>query len=143
MDFLTLGRETLAAQPFSVLVGAELVAVADGRLEMRVPLRPELNQQHGFAHGGVVSYLADNALTFAGALVLGRAVVTSEFKISFLRPGIGEALVARAEVLFGGKGQAVCRCDIFAVADGAEKLCATALGTIARLGAPAESAPAL
>src|SRR5215204_6096892 len=54
MDFLTVGREALAAQPFSVLIGAELVAVGDGRLEMRVPLRPELNQQHGFAHGGVV-----------------------------------------------------------------------------------------
>jgi acyl-coenzyme A thioesterase PaaI-like protein len=33
------------------------------------------------------------------------------------------------------KSKAVCRCEVFAVADdGSEKLCALAQGTIARLG---------
>ena len=31
-----------------------------------------LGLQHGFVHGGVISYLVDNAITFAGASVLGR-----------------------------------------------------------------------
>lgn len=138
MDYLTLGREALEAQPFSRLVGAELVSAGHGSLEMRLPLRPELHQQYGFAHGGVISYLADNALTFAGAMALGRAVVTAEFKINFLRPGAGEALIARASVVSSGRTQAVTRCDIFAVRAGEEKLCATALGTIAVLATPAE-----
>lgn len=137
MDFLAFGRRVLESQPFSVLVGTELTEAGEGRIEMRLPLRSELNQQHGFAHGGVISYLADNALTFAGAFALGPAVVTSEFKINFVRPGVGEALVARASMMSGGKAQAVCRCDIFSVQNGVEKLCATALGTIARLGEPA------
>jgi uncharacterized protein (TIGR00369 family) len=143
MDFLTLGREVLASQPFSVLLGTELLEVGEGRLVMRVPLRPELNQQHGFAHGGVVSYLADNALTFAGALVLGRAVVTAEFKINFVRPGAGDLLLARASVVSAAKSHAVCRCDVFAVHGDVEKLCATALGTITRLGEAPESNPAM
>jgi acyl-coenzyme A thioesterase PaaI-like protein len=66
-DLLALGRQVLASQPFSILLGAELAAFSEGHAEIRIPLRPEHQQQHGFAHGGVVSYAADNALTFAGA----------------------------------------------------------------------------
>src|SRR5690606_31835458 len=93
-----------------------------------------------FAHGGVVSYLADNALTYAGGAALGTAVVTSEYKINYLRPALGDRLVARASVLHAGRNQAVCRCDVFAVArDTGETLCAVAQGTIVRLsdGRPA------
>ncbi|WP_353652900.1 PaaI family thioesterase [Zhongshania aliphaticivorans] len=72
-------------------------------------MRDELKQQHGFVHGGVVSYLADNALTYAGGSVLGDSV-TSEYKINCLRPALGEKLVAKATVLSSGKTQAVCQC---------------------------------
>lgn len=129
-----LGQRVLAAQPFSVLVGAELTVFQPGDAELQVPVREALTQQNGFVHGGVLSYLADNALTFAGGSVLGPAVVTAEYKINFLRPAKGERLIARATVIHGGKTQAVCRCDIFAVTGQGEKLCATAQGTIARLG---------
>ncbi|MGP5081274.1 hypothetical protein ACTXJ8_05620 [Corynebacterium variabile] len=30
-----------------------------------------MTQQHGFFHGGVLSYLADNSLTFAGGTAPG------------------------------------------------------------------------
>ena len=63
---LAYGRSVLAAQPFSVLIGAELHALAPGHAELQLPLGAQLKQQHGFAHGGIVSYMADNALTFAG-----------------------------------------------------------------------------
>ena len=97
-----------------------------------------LKQQHGFVHGGVISYAADNVLTFAGGGALGTGVVTSEFKINYLRPAWGEALVARAEVVHCGRTQAVCRCDIFSSEGGAERLCAAAQGTIAKLPKPSE-----
>lgn len=132
-DLLTLGREVLAAQPFSTLLGAELLAFSNGSAAIRIPIRPELKQQHGFVHGGVLSYAADNALTFAGGSVLGPAVVTSEFKINYLRPATGESLVARATVIHTGASQAVCRCEVYALGPDGEKLCASALGTIARL----------
>lgn len=136
-DYLDFGKTILAQQPFSVLLGAQLTVFKTGQAELVVPIRPELKQQYGFVHGGVISYAADNALTYAGGSVLGTEVVTSEFKINYLRPAKGESLVARATVIYAGKSQAVCRCDVFMVKEGEEVLCATAQGTIVRLGQPA------
>jgi uncharacterized protein (TIGR00369 family) len=133
VEFLAMGRDILAKQPFSVLLGAELAALAPGQVELQLALRPEHLQQNGFAHGGVVSYLADNALTFAGGTAMQVPVVTSEFKINYVRPAVGERLIARASADAVSKTQAVCRCEVFAVKDGAEKLCALAQGTIVRL----------
>ena len=133
--FLAMGREVLASQPFSQLIGAELVALSPGRCELHVPITEAVKQQHGFVHGGVLSYAADNALTYAGGTALRVPVVTAEFKINYLRPAIGERLIARAEAVHTGKSQAVCRCDVFVVKDGEEKLCAVAQGTIAALPA--------
>jgi uncharacterized protein (TIGR00369 family) len=133
--FLAMGREVLASQPFSTLIGAELAALSPGRCELQVPITEAVKQQHGFVHGGVLSYAADNALTYAGGTALRVPVVTSEFKINYLRPAIGERLIARAHAVHTGKSQAVCRCDVFVVKDGEEKLCAVAQGTIAALPA--------
>jgi uncharacterized protein (TIGR00369 family) len=138
-DMLIWGRRVLASQPFSVLLGAELLTFREGSAELKVPLRADLKQQHGFIHGGVISYAADNALTYAGGSVLGPSVVTSEFKINYVRPAMGDYLVARATVVHTGKNQAVCRCDVYVSNSEGESLCATAQGTIARLSQPAES----
>lgn len=135
-EMLAMGKQVLAMQPFSVLIGAELTAFSAGHTELKIPIRPELKQQHGFVHGGVLSYAADNALTYVGGSVLGPAVVTSEFKINYLRPGLGDFIVARASVICAGKNQAVCRCDIYAVSENKENLCATAQGTIRTIGQP-------
>jgi uncharacterized protein (TIGR00369 family) len=66
--------------------------------------------------------------------VLGAAVVTSEFKINYVRPAKGDHLIARAHVVHAGKNQAVCRCDVFYVDSHEEQLCATSQGTIMRFG---------
>lgn len=135
MDMLAIGREVLGSQGLSRLLGTEMTAYGPEAVELRLPLRPELLQQNGFAHGGVISYLADNALTFAGGAALGIGVLTAEYKINYVRPGVGCALVARAEVIYAGKSLATCRCDVFSVLDdGTEKLCASAQGTIAKVG---------
>jgi uncharacterized protein (TIGR00369 family) len=133
--FLAMGREVLAKQAFSTLIGAQLVALSPGRCELHVPITEAIKQQHGFVHGGVLSYAADNALTYAGGTALRLPVVTSEFKINYLRPAVGERLIARAEAVHTGKTQSVCRCDVFVLKDGEEKLCAVAQGTIAALPA--------
>lgn len=126
--------ERFAAQPFTQLIGAEIVKVGDGRVEIAVPMRDALMQQHGYAHGGVVSYLADNAISFAGGIGLRSDVLTSEFKINYLRPAKGERLVARAVARSVGRRQAVCTCEIFSIEDGrGERLCAIAQGTVVRL----------
>ncbi|HTN65487.1 MAG TPA: PaaI family thioesterase, partial [Burkholderiaceae bacterium] len=110
---LGMGRQVLAAQPFSQLVGAVLERFDSAGTELRIPVTDTLRQQHGFVHGGVLSYAADNALTYAGGAALGTAVVTSEYKINYVRPAIGQEIIARAAVAYAGKSQAVCRCDVF------------------------------
>ena len=132
---LAMGQQVLASQPFSVFLGTQLIAFNDEQVELHLPLRDELTQQNGFAHGGVLSYLADNALTFAGGAKLGPAVLTAEYRINYLRPAVGRQLIARASVIYAGKTTATCRCDVFCVSeDGVEKMCATAQGTIAKVG---------
>lgn len=135
MDMLNLGRQVLAAQPFSLLVGAVLTRFDSDETELEVAIGDALKQQHGFVHGGVLSYAADNALTFAGGAALGTGVVTSEYKINYVRPAVGQKIIARATALHAGKSQAVCRCEVFVVNDGKEALCAIAQGTVARLAA--------
>jgi uncharacterized protein (TIGR00369 family) len=133
-DLLEHGRRVLAAQGFSELLGTVLEAFETGRAELSLPVSPRLLQQNGFVHGGVLSYLADNALTYAGGSVLGTDVLTAEYKINYLRPAVGERLHAVASVVGSGKTQAVCRCDVFVEAGGEWKLCAAAQGTIRKAG---------
>lgn len=131
-EMLAFGRRILQDQPFSRLLGAELITFEAGIAELGLAIRDDFKQQHGFLHGGVVSYLADNALTYAGGSVLGN-VVTSEFKINYVRPAMGDKLVARATVLHSGKRQAVCECKVMAIGDKGEVLVAVAQGTITKI----------
>lgn len=130
IDLLSFGRNVLAQQPFSVLLEAQVASLAPGKADLQLPISARLLQQHGFVHGGVISYLADNALTFAGGSVLGNCV-TAEFKINYLRPAKGPGvLMAIASVVASGKSQAVCRCDIFVAGSADSTLVAAAQGTI-------------
>src|SRR5690625_6030107 len=129
-EILNLGKQTLAAQPFSQLVGAKLTTFKEGEVVFEIPIRDELLQHHGFVHGGVLSFAADNALTFFGGTVLGPAIITSEYKINYLKPGIGETIIARAYTVSSGNRQAACRCGILVVKDSEEKVCGMAQGMI-------------
>lgn len=130
---LHAAQQVLQAQPFSKLLGAELVRFSAEGIELHVPLSEQLKQQHGFVHGGVISYAADNALTFAGGFALGPSVVTSEFKINYVRPVLGRVLIARAVVVHAGRRQAVCRCEVLSQDGDTEVLCAVAQGTISSI----------
>lgn len=136
---LARGLAAFAGQPFSQFIGAELTAYSSDGVEIRLKVRPELRQQYGFVHGGVLSYLADNALAFAGGAALDGLAVTSELKLNYIRPVTGEELIARARPISTGRTQSVARCEIFSVEGGAERLCAAAQGTIAVTGKPSEN----
>ena len=128
-DMTSFGQQILQSQPFSVLLGAELILFEIGQVKIVLPVKPEFLQQHGYVHGGVISYLIDNALTFAGGSTLGPDVVTAEFKVNYLRPARGEKLLARAVVEHAGKRLAVCRAEVFTLPE--EKRVAIGQGTIA------------
>lgn len=126
-----LARQIFDSQPFSRHLGASLESVGPDSAEIALAVTDELTQQHGFAHGGVLSYLADNAMAFAGGLALGGDVLMAEFKINFVRPAVGGRLVARARTTALSKLQAVCQSRVFVISgDGGETLCAIAQGTV-------------
>ncbi|HEA18558.1 MAG: PaaI family thioesterase [Pseudoalteromonas prydzensis] len=129
---LDYGKKILREQPFSMLLGAELTEFDEGKAELSLVIRDELTQNFGFVHGGVLSYLADNCITFSAASVLGKCV-TSEYKINYVRPAIGKSLIARSTVLSSGKRQATCECKVYALGEKGEKLVAVALGTISKV----------
>ena len=132
-ELLAFGREVLGRQAFSVLLGARLDVFEPRMAQISLAVVPALLQQDGFVHGGVLAYLADNALTYAGGSVLGK-VLTSEFKINYLRPAVDvERLVAVATVVASGRTQAVCRCDVFLERAAGRELCAAAQGTIRKV----------
>lgn len=133
-ELFEYGQQILKEQPFSQLLGTQLTGLTEGNAELSLAIRHELKQNHGFVHGGVVSYLADNCITYAAASVFGNCV-TSEYKVNYVRPALGETLVARASVLAAGKKQATCECKVFAISDNQETLVAVALGTINKMTA--------
>ena len=130
IDIEDEARKILAAQPFSNVLGAEVVRVNEEFAEFRIPIREELKQHYGSVHGGAVAAAADIALTFAGACKFKAPVLTSGFTINFLEPARGDVLIARGRVTHHGRSQAVCQCDVFTGEGPDQKRCATALGTV-------------
>jgi uncharacterized protein (TIGR00369 family) len=134
-DYAERVRTAFARQGFMTLIGAELVSVAPGAVEIALPLRPELSQQHGHAHAGAAWSIADSAAGFAAQTLMaaGDGVVTVELKISLLAPARGARLIARGRVERAGRTLTVCRSDVLAVSEGAETHVAAALGTFMRV----------
>lgn len=118
---------------YAQLVGAKLTNYEAGMAELIVPLRAELTQHHGFAHGALVAFLADSACAWTAASVVGD-VVTSEYKLNLVAPAIGDHLIGRGSVVHTSRRQVITQANVYASKDGAEKLVATALATIARIG---------
>ena len=139
---LERARAILAAQPFSRLLGTEMTEYGEAGVELRLALTDVLRQQHGFAHGGVLAYLADNALSFAGGFAMGGGVLTADLKLNYVRPAVGQVLIARATVMTSGRTQAVCRGEVIVLNEGVEKVCLIAQGMVLRAAqTPSGQAP--
>lgn len=134
-DYEARVRASFARQRAMGALGARLARVAPGEVEIELPFREDLTQQHGYLHAGIVAAVVDTACGYA-ALTLTDAraeVVSVEFKLNLLAPAVGERFVARARVKRAGRGVTVCAGDVFALAGGAEKIVATMLATIMTL----------
>jgi uncharacterized protein (TIGR00369 family) len=125
-------RSSFGRQQVMQTIGARLLSVEPGQVTIELPVRPELSQQHGFVHAGIVTTIVDTACGYA-ALSLsppGFTVLSVEFKANFLAPAAGERLIARGGVKRPGRTITVSAGDVFAVRDGTEKLVATMLATM-------------
>ncbi|TGD29178.1 PaaI family thioesterase [Brevibacterium sp. S22] len=114
------------------MLGTVITEYSDDAATLELEVRPDFLQQHGYIHGGLLCYLADNALTFAAGRVLGREILTSGVTLNYLRPAQGERLIARAAAQGATAKTAVTLVEISAVKDGSEYLCAVGSGTSAK-----------
>jgi len=125
-------QKSFAEQSMMQLIGATLSLVEPGVVEIKLPYRRDLTQQHGYLHAGVVTTIADTACGYAAyTLMPARSEVLSvEFKVNLLRPAKGDSLLARAEVIKAGKTLTVVRADVFALIENNRTLVATMQGTM-------------
>jgi len=129
--------ESFSRQTAMQLIGAELTRVEPGVVEISLPYRSDLTQQHGYLHAGIVAAIADSACGYAAFSLMpaGSEVLSVEFKVNLLRPARGERFVARADVIKSGKTLTVVRADVFASsADTEPELIATMQATMIALG---------
>jgi acyl-coenzyme A thioesterase PaaI-like protein len=90
-------RDSFARQAMMTLLGAERVSVRPGEVEIALPFRADLTQQHGFLHAAAVTAIADSSCGYA-ALTLMKPdveVLSVEFKVNLLAPAVGQRFVAR------------------------------------------------
>ena len=131
-SFVADVTRNFAQQPIMHLFGARLSLVEPGVVEITLPYRADLTQQHGYLHAGVVTTIADSACGYAAysLMPLGSEVLSVEFKVNLLRPAQGATFVARAEVIKAGRTLSVVRADVFAMREDETELVATMQGTM-------------
>ena len=126
-------RESFAAQTAMTTVGATMTRLAYGEAEIELPAAPHIRQQQEFVHGGVVAMILDSACGYAAFTTMpaDSEVVSVEFKINFLRPALGERLIARGRVLRTGRAISVCQGEVYALREGREDMVAAMQATMA------------
>jgi uncharacterized protein (TIGR00369 family) len=126
-----------ARQPAMALIGASIVVLEPGCVEVAFPFRSELTQQDGFVHAGIICTAADSACGYAAlsSMPAGSDVLSVEFKLNLLRPAAGERFVAHAQVLKPGKTLTAVRADVYACIGEKRRLIAAMQATMIRRGA--------
>ena len=125
-------RASFERQQAMALIGASLPVIEPGYTEIHLPYRPEVTQQHGYIHGGVVGMIADSAAGYAASTLTAHetGVLTVEYKLNLVAPAEAQLLIAEGSVIRYGRTLIVTKADVFAVKDGKKTLCAVMQQTI-------------
>lgn len=125
-------RASFERQRFMQTIGARILRVAPGEVDVELPVREGLAQQHGFLHAGALATVADSACGYAALSLMpaGAAVLSVEFKINLLAPAAGDRVVAHGRVIRAGKTVTVCWGEVTAYDGENEKLVATMVATM-------------
>ena len=113
-------RETVQAsfdrQGLMRALGGRIRRIDPGSVEVELPYSAAVTQQHGYFHAAAVAAIADNAGGYAALTLMGRdeEVLAAEFKINFLRPAVGDLLVADATVLRAGRSLVISQIEVTA-----------------------------
>jgi uncharacterized protein (TIGR00369 family) len=123
-QFQTRVADSFARQTIMTTIGATLTHVAPGEVDIALPFRADLCQQHGFVHAGVVTTIVDSACGFAALTLMppGAGVLTIEFKSNFLAPAAGDIFIARGRVVRAGRQITVVSGEVIARSPAGEKV---------------------
>lgn len=102
--------------PFIQEIGYRLADAGPGWVETRLSVEPRHLQQHGYLHAGVITTMADHTAGGAASTLVqpGQSVLTSDLSIQLLRPGKGEELRCRGEVVKAGRTLVFTQADVWA-----------------------------
>jgi len=125
-------RSSFAKQGLMSTLGATLGNISLGHVEIALRPHPAISQQHGFIHAGALSAAADSAAGYAALSLMppGSGVLTTEFKINFVAPAMGDRVLARGKVVKTGRTLTVAQTEVFAEIGGQEKLVALLTATL-------------
>lgn len=119
--------DSFARQGMMQHLGARVVRVAPGEVELWLPYSDKATQQQGGFHGGAIGAIADIAGGYAAMTTVSDELemATVEYKINFLAMHRGGGLRAIGQVLKPGKRVIVTRAEVIHRADdGKESPCA-------------------
>jgi uncharacterized protein (TIGR00369 family) len=104
-DFAARVRASFERQAVMGTLGASLAEAEAGRVVIAMAHRPELTQQHGFLHAGIVSAALDSACGYAAFSLMpaDAAVLTIEFKVNLLTPARGPGFRFEGQVVKAGR----------------------------------------
>ena len=113
-------------------IGAKLKEVGTGRIVIELPMADHVLQQNSFVHGGVIGMIADSACGYSALTLLGpeKTVLTTEYKIHFLSPAIGDRFEAEGRVVRSGRSISVVQGDVYAYKGDQKKHIAIMLTTL-------------
>ena len=130
-DYEARIRGSFERQPVMKLIGAELTRVEPGLVEIELPYRADLTQQHGFLHAGISTTIADSAGGYAAFTLMpaGSTILAVELKVNLLEPARGERFRARGRAVKSGRTISVSEIEVYAFRNEREVLCLTGLQT--------------
>jgi uncharacterized protein (TIGR00369 family) len=136
-------RASFARQGAMALIGARLGRVEPGLVEIELPFRAELTQQHGYFHAGMTSAIADTAGGYAGYTLFpaDSTVLTVEYKINLLAPADGDLLIATGRVRKSGRTLTICDLEVLVRKGATTSTCAAGLQTLICLQGKSDSPP--
>ncbi len=126
-------EDSFGDAPFVGHLGIVRGDFGPGWCEAVMPLDQFHLQQNGVVHGGAVATLADHTAGSAGTSLIApdEIVLSIGYSINLLRPGSGNALRCRSEVVRNGSRLIVVQSDVFSESDRAEAHIARATVTLA------------
>lgn len=126
LQYVQRVRQSFDRQSAMRTIGALLSRIDPGAVDVTLPYRADLTQQHGYLHAGIIATIVDTAGGYAGFTLFpaGASVLTVEYKLNLLAPGEGESFVAEGRVVKPGRTLCIVQGEVYALTGDRRVLCA-------------------